>query len=143
MHIIPDLGPSLALTLPFFVTFFGLWVILWNPLVSFLTEREAATEGARKEAARLAHEADAKAADLEARLAAAKLEVMEIHAEARTRALAKEAEILAAARAAVEQQVSEATARIASERTAARNELEAHARGLSGDIVDSLLAQGA
>jgi F-type H+-transporting ATPase subunit b len=140
MHIIPDLGPSLALAIPFFVAFFGLWVILWKPLMQFLDGREHATEGARAEAAHLAHEADARATDLEQRLAAARKESIEIRAAARARSHVKEAEIVAAARLANDERVTAAQARIGAERDQARTELESHARTLSNDIVDTLLA---
>ncbi|MEZ4319355.1 MAG: ATP synthase F0 subunit B [Myxococcota bacterium] len=140
MHIIPDLGPSLALTLPFFVAFFGLWFILWKPLMQFLDERDNATVGARKEAEAFAEKADSRATQLEARLAAAHSELVDLHAAARSRAQAKENEILSAARAEAEKKISDAQERIGSEKAAAKAELEVSARALSNDIVDNLLA---
>lgn len=140
MHIIPELVPSLALTLPFLVALVGVWVILWGPLMQFLDDRENATEGARKEADEFERQAEERSTRLEEKLAAARTEIQNLHAEARGRALAKEADIVAAARAKAEDYLSEAQARVADERLKAKAELEATARTLSSDIVDTLLA---
>ena len=140
MHIIPELGPSIALALPFFVAFMGLYVILWRPLMAFLDEREQATDGARHEAEELAAQADERAEALEVKLVEARREVMELHNAARTRAVAKEAEIIGAARSEAETRIADAQKRIDSERQSARAELETAAKTLSTDIVDTLLA---
>ena len=140
MHIIPELGPSIALALPFFVAFVGLYVILWRPLMSFLDEREQATDGARHEAEELAAQADERAAALEDKLQAAKRDVADLHLAARGRAQAREAEIIRAARAEAEARIAEAQTRIDTERESARAELETTAKTLSTDIVDTLLA---
>lgn len=140
MHIIPEIIPSILLTIPFLVAMIGLWGILWRPLNQYLDDRETATEGARKEAAELELQAEERAARLEARLAEAKVEMHQLHADARTRALAKEASIVAAARARADEFVAEAQARVADERLKAKAELDATARSLSNDIVDTLLA---
>jgi len=140
MHIIPDLGPSLALTLPFFVAFFGLWFILWKPLMQFLDDRDAATTGARLEAEQFAAQADERATALEEKLAGAHAGIVDLHTAARNRAHAKEAEIIAAARRAAEQRIAEAQEKINAEKQAAKAQLETSARSLSGDIVDNLLA---
>lgn len=140
MHIIPEIGPSIALTLPFLVALIGLYVILWQPLMQFLDDRDNATEGARKEAEEFESQANRRAEELEKRLAAAKLEVQTLHADARTRALAKEADIVAAARAKADEFLATATSRVADERLKAKAELEITARALSTDIADTLLA---
>jgi F-type H+-transporting ATPase subunit b len=140
MHIIPDLGPSLALTLPFFVAFFGLWFILWKPLMEFLDSREKATDGARHEAEEFSTQADARAEALETRLSQAHAELVDLHASARSRAQKKEAEIIAEARKVAEAKVTEAQERISKEKATAKAELETNAKTLSNDIVDALLA---
>jgi F0F1-type ATP synthase membrane subunit b/b' len=140
MHIIPDLGPSLALTLPFFVAFFGLWFILWKPLMQFLDDRDKATDGARHEAEAFSVQADGRASDLEARLATAHSELVDLHASARGRAQKKEAVIIAEARKVADDKVAEAQKRIASEKATAKAELEITAKTLSNDIVETLLA---
>lgn len=140
MHIIPDLGPSIALTLPFLVAFFGLWFILWKPLMQFLDDREKATDGARHEAEEFSAQADGRAAELEVRLQKAHAELVDLHASARARAQKKEAVILAEARTAAEAKIAEAQERITRERAAAKAELETTAKTLSNDIVESLLA---
>ena len=140
MHIIPDLGPSLALSIPFFVAFLGLWFILWKPLMQFLDEREAATIGAREEALAFESEADVRAGQLEQKLAEAHASNVEFHNAARARALAKEAEIVGAARSKAEAHLSEALGRISDEKAKAKAELDVIARSLSTDIVETLLA---
>lgn len=140
MHIIPDLWPSLFLVLPFIVAFAGLRLILWGPLNQYLDDRENATDGARKEAEEFATQAEQRAADLEAKLAKAHREIVDLNTAARARALAKEAEIVAAARAAAEERLGQAHQRIADERLQAKAELEVAARTLSSDIVSTLLA---
>lgn len=140
MHIIPEIVPSILLTIPFLVAMIGLWTILWRPLNAYLDDRETATEGSRKEAAELSNQAEERAAKLEERLIQAKVEMQKLHADARARALAKEADIVAAARAKADEFVAEAQARVADERLKAKAELETTARTLSTDIVDTLLA---
>ncbi len=140
MHIIPDLLPSVALTLPFLVALAGLWVILWGPLMQYLDDRENATVGARKEAAEFERLAEERASRLEEQLAEARAQIQQLYAEARSRALVKEANIVSAARAKAEEELAEAHARVADERLKAKAELETMARTLSTDIVDSLLA---
>ena len=140
MHIIPELGPTLLMMIPFIVTAVGSWLILWRPLNQFLDDRELATDGARKEAEEFASLAERRGSDLESKLEAVHQEIVELHAQARNRALAKEADIVATARTKAETYLEEAHARVADERLKAKAELEGQAQGLSSDIVQSLLA---
>lgn len=140
MHIIPDLLPTLWLVLPFIVAFAGLRLILWGPLNQYLDDRENATVGARKEAEDFVAQAEQRTEQIEARLAQARSEVLDITAAARGRAQKKEAEILAAARETAEAKLTQAHERIADERLKAKAELEATAATLSSDIVTTLLA---
>lgn len=140
MHIIPELGPSLFLVLPFVVAFIGLRLILWGPLNQYLDDRENATEGVRDAAQDFVAQSEKRTAEIEQRLAAAHAAIVETTQAARVRALKKEAEILAAAREDAENRLTEAHQRIADERLAAKAELETTARTLSTDIVSTLLA---
>lgn len=140
MHIIPELGPSLFLVLPFIVAFIGVRLILWGPLNQYLDDRENATEGVRQAAQDFVAQAEKRTAEIEERLAVAHAEIVELNAAARTRAQKKEAEIIAAAREEAEGKLTEAHQRIADERLAAKAELETTTKALSSDIVTTLLA---
>ena len=47
--------------LPFFVTLFGLYFIIFKPMLKYLDERNEQIEGSQKKALTLAEEANAKA----------------------------------------------------------------------------------
>ena len=91
MQIIPDPMFAAFMTLPFFATLVGLNVILVKPMREYLEGRDAAIHGARKEAAALEVEAEAKLTELESRLTAARNAAAEVRSEHRQRGLIRSA----------------------------------------------------
>jgi len=141
LEIIPDPIHVALLSVPFLVAVAGSHVILWRPMLAYLEGRDDTVEKAIKEAEELEQDTEQQLHTLEEKLASARARVVEIHSEARSRAMAKEAEILAAARAAAEERVSEAIASIAAERKAAATALESTAAELSRDIASQVLGR--
>lgn len=141
MEIIPELAPSLLLTLPFFVTLIALYVILWQPLLDYLASREAHTTGARATAADLEAKADVALTDVEQTLAQTFAEAKAIRQEHRKQANKEEAAIIAAARQAADARIAEALETLRGERKEASEALRASASGLSDAIVANLLAE--
>lgn len=141
MEIIPDPIHVALLTLPFLVAMAGMHLILWRPLLAWMDERDTLSTSARKEADELDHAAEEQLARIEDRLAAARHEVHTVRAEARARALAKEAVIVAEARSGADGRVQEAVGKIRTDREAARSTLQATAKDLSTDIAGRVLGR--
>lgn len=141
LEIIPDPVHVALLTIPFLVTVFGAWGILWGPLGAYLEERRTVIETANREADELTEASAEQLAALEAKLAGAREQVREIHMAARARAQEKEAAILKTAREDADEVVSEAVAGIQRDRDAASAQLESTAVELSRDIASQVLGR--
>ncbi len=141
MRIIPDLTHTILLTIPFFVAIFGMYAILWRPLIDWMDEREGLESKAKKEAAELEDAAGDQLARIESRLAESQREAMELRSTARERALSKEAEIVAAAREKAEKRVDEEIQRLETEREAAQHALKETASSLSQAIASRVLGR--
>jgi len=100
MQIIPQPIPTLVLVVPFLVTFVALWQILFKPLFEYLEDRDRVSREALAEAKHLRHDADARLADIEARIAAGRKEAADHRATARAAAQKQEAAAVRAARRA-------------------------------------------
>ena len=68
MNIIPVPLVVALQAIPFLLTIFALFKIIVQPMLGYLDARNAATEGARKEAAALAAQAEAQTNEYEQRL---------------------------------------------------------------------------
>lgn len=141
MEIYPDPIHAALLMLPFFVTMFGLHIILFKPMLAFLTERDTAAERARAEAEALQKEAAEKATTLEARLAEARATATDIRAKARARGLEAETAMIEQARGQADQEVSKALERIRGEAASAKATLEQTATELSSEIAGQVLGR--
>jgi len=96
MEVIPNLPLALALAVPFLVTLFALWAILFKPLLGYRTEREHAVVHARHETDKLTHEITGRVSALETKLASAREEVTALRDAARARAVEQQNAIIAA-----------------------------------------------
>jgi F0F1-type ATP synthase membrane subunit b/b' len=143
MQIIPELVPTLLLTVPFLVTYIALHFILLRPLLDYLEGRDAAMHGTRTQAAELHAKTDSRLTELDAQLKGARLEITDFRAKARAKALANESAILAAARQKAEGKVNEAVEQITIEQAAASKTLKSISEGLSDDIVNQVLGRQA
>ena len=115
MKIIPDFGADwlqmLVLTAPFLVTMLALHVIFFGPLLQYLEERNAKTEGARKDAKSMDQETEVKLVQLETSLAEARSQAAQARNEARKAGLEAEQAILAKARSAADERIAQAVDR--------------------------------
>lgn len=141
MQIIPDPIFALWLVLPFLTTMIGLNFLLVRPMREYLEGRDDAIHGARHDAEHLNHAADAKLADLEKQLAAARAGALAVREAARQRGLAYESEVIDAARKQAEGQLSTALDEISADATAARSALRDNAQLLSVDIAGRILGR--
>lgn len=141
MEVIPNPSLALALALPFLVTLFALWAILFKPLLGYLTEREHAVVHARHETEKLTHEITGRVSALETKLASAREEVTALRAAARSRAVEQQNVIIAAARTEAEEKLQAAVVRIAGEQKAASAVMQESAVSLSRDIASRILGR--
>lgn len=139
MEIIPELGPSLFLTLPFFFALAALWLILWRPLVAYLGERDAHTVGARHAAESLSSQVDTKLQSIEATLAETLSQAKALRHDARLQTLREEAAITAAARQQADARVAEALESLEQSRSAAAVALRQSSAAMSDEIVTTLI----
>jgi len=143
MQIIPELVPTLLLTLPFLVTYIALHVILLRPLYDYLEDRDKAVNGARAGAEELHAKTDARLGELDEQLAKARTAMAELRAEARAQALAEESKILAKAREEADAKINIAIEQIQSEQAEASKTLKSISENLSADIVNQVLGREA
>jgi F-type H+-transporting ATPase subunit b len=141
MEIVPDPVHVALLMAPFACAAIALHLILWKPLLAWMDERDATSETARHEAARLDAAAAEQLARIEARLLEARGQVATLRQAARVRALAQEAEIVAAARASADVRIDEALLRIRAEQGVAAASLNATAAGLARDVASRVLGR--
>ena len=141
MNIIPDLYLVIIQFIPFFVVIFGLKIILFDPMLAYLHEREVSTHGTRHDAEKLIGKAEEKATIYAAALEKVRMEISEYRAKRRAEANAEYQRVILEARKASEQQVGEALVRLQQETEIARKELAASAHALSLDIAQQALGR--
>jgi F-type H+-transporting ATPase subunit b len=141
MDIFPDPMLVLVQLAPFLVLLAGLHVILFKPTLDYLEARQAATDGARAEAARLQGSSGAALDRYEQALTAARAEIAELRASRRAEANAVHARRVAQARAAAEAETRAAVERLRGEVETARTELPGRARTLAADMAERVLGR--
>jgi F-type H+-transporting ATPase subunit b len=128
-----------------FVLFLVLFAIanrfLFQPYLQLRDRRKAGIDGARAEAARMTAEADARLADYEKQVAAARERANEQGRKVRLEAAAHEREVTDKARASAQTALNEAQARMRSETEAARAQLMPQAEALARAITSRLLGR--
>lgn len=141
-------APLIDIDLTVFVQF-GLFLLLFlaankllfQPYLALRERRKAGIEGAREEADRMTASADAKLADYEKQLAAARNRANEEGRKVRTEASAHEKEVTDKARAEAQKAIDEATAKMKQETEAARLQLLPQASTLAKQIATKLLGR--
>lgn len=141
MEIMPDLALAAMLFVPFVVTFVALKVILFDPLLAYLEQREHAIVGAKDEAHALDKDADARAVELDKRLSGARDEVVAIRGAARKRAADQQTLILGEARKRAEERVAHALAEIERERAKASAQIQPLAADISREVASTVLGR--
>jgi F-type H+-transporting ATPase subunit b len=141
-------GPLIDLDLTVFVQF-GLFLLLFvitnkfmfQPYLALRERRKAGIEGARAEAERMTAQADAKLADYEKQLAAARSRANEEGRKVRAEAAAHEKDVTDKARAEAQAAIDEAAAKMRQETEAARLQLLPQANQMARQIASKLLGR--
>ena len=128
--------PTTLIVLLFF--FFLRWAF-WKPLERVLAERQAATEGARKEAGELLGQANEKLRQYEESLRQARAEIYRQQEGARRQALDERARILRDTREKAGVMLRQAKLEIAGDVAQAKKDLEGESRRLAEEITRTLL----
>ena len=115
--------------------------LIFQPILKVIDARAAAVKGARDLADTAATRAAEATARYDAEVSAARAEVYAQIDATRKAALDRRAQMLAETRTLVEQETKEATATVARESAAAREELERDANDMSRAIVTRVLGR--
>jgi F-type H+-transporting ATPase subunit b len=124
------------------VHFYLKWMF-FRPMREVLEKRRAATEGAKESAAKMLQQAEAKAADLDARLRQARSEIYQEQEEMRRRWIGDQVQRLDEARRQSRELIHQAKLELDAEAEAAKRTLTATAGGLAEEIARTLLARRA
>ena len=137
-----DLDGSLILQIAlFFATFFLLRTFLFRPLLALFDAREAAIEGAKREARSIDGGADEKLKAFEAALKKVKQEAGAERESIRQDALRLERELLARAREEADVLVKDSFARLDTEAAAIRADSKKSVPVLAGQLAEKLLGR--
>jgi F-type H+-transporting ATPase subunit b len=115
--------------------------LLFQPYLRLREQRIAGIDGARAEAERMSGEADAKLADYEAKLSAARASAAEEQRKVRAEAAAHEREVTERGRVSAQQAMDEATARVRAETASARKDLAPQADAIAKRMVKRILGR--
>jgi len=115
--------------------------LLFQPYLRLRERRKDGIDGARAEAERMTAQADAKLADYEKQLAAARSRANDEGRKVRTEAAAHEKDVTDKARAEAQRAIDEATSKMRQETDAARLQLLPQANQLARQIAGKLLGR--
>jgi F-type H+-transporting ATPase subunit b len=125
----------------FLLLFFFANKLLFQPYLRLRERRKAGIDGARGEADRMTAQADAKLADYEKQLAAARNRANEEGRKVRAEAATHEKDVTDKARAEAQKSIDEAAAKMRQETEAARLQLLPQANTLARQIASKLLGR--
>lgn len=139
-----DLDSSIVVQLAVFLLFFYLFnKILIQPMLSVFERRHSLTDGAREEARVSVKEAEAKIAEYEERIAAARRSALEESKSIRAAASQKERELIDAQKATSQATVEKGLAGIQQVYEAASAQLEEEAKKTAEHIVERIVGGAA
>lgn len=139
-----DLDGTLILQLGIFVAaFFLLRSFVFKPMIALFDAREAAIDGAKKEARNLETGADDKLKAFEAEMKKVKVEATAEREAIRQDAMRLERDLLGKAREESEAMLGDATKTMQSEASAIRTEMKTTAPALAAQIAEKLLGRKA
>lgn len=145
--ILHQLGQLLLKAVPTFILVvllqFYLKRVFFRPLEKVLQQRYEATEGARKAAEESLERASAKAAEYEAAMRAARMEVYQAQEQFHKQLQEREAAQLAEGRKRAEAAIQAAKAEIAQDVERARQSLAGESEALANQIAESILRRSA
>ena len=141
MYLIPNITLILMQLLPFFVTLFGLYFIIFKPMLEYLDERNEQIEGSQKKALTLVEEANIKAKEAEKELIAAKKKANQVRQKGTDQAMKEYTEQVSQARREAYASIQEAEAEIAKSCEEARSNLKLTADSIASEISSSILGR--
>ena len=141
MEIMPNPVMTALSAIPFLVTIFGLYFIIFKPMLQYLDDRLKAMEGGAAEARELESRIAEQSAEYDQKLKAARTQITELRTRMRDEAVAEVEARLTAARSEAEAEVDAARVSIQAEADAARASLEDTARALAGNIAGQVLGK--
>ena len=127
----------------FFVAFFLLRSFVFKPMIALFDAREAAIDGAKKQARELETGADDKLKAFETEMKKVKLEATAERDAIHKDALRLERELLANAREEADAVLADANKTMQSEATAIRADMKTSVPALAGQIAEKLLGRKA
>ncbi len=133
------IGALPTVIIVFFLFFFLRWAF-WGPLERVLAERQAATEGARKQAEQVIAKASEKMRQYEDALRQARAEVYHQQEAGRQQAVEERNQIVREARERANESIRQAKLEIAGDVEQAKKTLEGESERLAEEIAQSLLA---
>ena len=125
----------------FLILFVVCNALLFQPYLRLRERRRQGIQGAREEATRMTAEADARLADYDSKLAAARTRAGEEQRKVRADAAAYERDTTDAARKAAMKALDEANAKVQSDTEAARKQLLPQANALAKTMASRLLGR--
>lgn len=126
----------------FFVLFFVLRALVFRPMMALFDAREAAIDGAKKEARGLEKEAEQKLAAFEDEMAKVRVEVGAEREKMKAEARRSETKLLDKVRQETEITLSEADAQMSAEAARIREEIAIATPALAKSIAEKLLGRG-
>jgi F-type H+-transporting ATPase subunit b len=141
-HPLIDIDWTVAVQFALFLILFVVAnKLLFQPYLALRERRREGIEGAREEATRMTAQADAKLADYEKQLGAARSRANEEGRKVRAEAAANEKDVTDKARAEAQKAIDEAHAKMRAETDAARLALLPQANTLARQIASKLLGR--
>jgi F0F1-type ATP synthase membrane subunit b/b' len=125
--------------IPFMVTLFALYHIIFKPMLEYLEERHTSTDGAKARAVELNDLASEKLNELDEKLIAAKKNIGSKRAAARAEAMVEYNAVISNARKEADQEVKAAVTEIHAQQEAASKELKSNANQIAEQIASQVL----
>lgn len=141
MHIFPDFKIILIQLVPFLVLLAGLNVLVFQPMLDYLEERRKRIDGFKGQSDELGKDSDRKAKEIEARIVAARAEVVEARHKVLSVAQAKERELLESTRRELEEKAARFHQQLEENRQKESEQLRAQVDYLAGDIAGKVLGR--
>ncbi len=141
MYLIPNITLILMQLLPFFVTLFGLYFIIFKPMLEYLDKRNEQIEGSQKKALTLVEEANIQAKEAEKKLIAAKKKANQVRQKGTDKAMKEYTEQVSQARREAYASIQEAEVEIAKSCEEARSNLKLTANSIASEISSSILGR--
>ena len=141
MNLIPNLTLILLQVIPFFITLFGMYLILFKPLREYLDQRDNSIDGALDEARSIREATEDKISKLEAELKTARHEAAVIRNQALIEGMSEYNNQIAKEREDAQNKTAEAIKVIEDESSKATAALNSEANDIATQIAAQVLGR--